>query len=121
MTNTGHKCCATTKTGNECPIYADRNRGGLMYCHVHDPLGVYQKQQQMKRSGRSFERCPTCGHLLEDERHSEPLRADISTPKIAVFDAETRFDPRSWKDRIAAGEAEPDLSTVPPFEPTGDY
>ena len=39
-------CCQPTKKGKRCPINADRERDGRAYCHVHDPQGVYQRQNR---------------------------------------------------------------------------
>lgn len=40
------KCSSLTKKGRACPIEADRIRDGRAYCHVHDPNGVYQRQNR---------------------------------------------------------------------------
>lgn len=39
-------CSAKTTKGDPCSIHADRYHNGKTYCHVHDPDGVYQQQQQ---------------------------------------------------------------------------
>jgi len=37
-------CSKLTKKGTACPFPGDRCRNGVAYCHVHDPLGTYQRQ-----------------------------------------------------------------------------
>ena len=45
-------CSATTKGKDGCTIPADRVRGGSWFCHVHDPEGLFQLQQEAKRQDR---------------------------------------------------------------------
>ena len=40
------RCEAATAKGRPCGIGADRNRNGRWLCHVHDPMGVYQRQRR---------------------------------------------------------------------------
>lgn len=42
-------CCCTTREGFPCPIEADRDRDGVAYCHVHDPLGKYRQNVKAGR------------------------------------------------------------------------
>lgn len=48
------QCCRTTRKGKPCPIFADRNRQGSWFCHVHDPHGAFRQQHPERTKQAAF-------------------------------------------------------------------
>lgn len=45
------KCPGTMKSGDPCSLKADRRRGTVWYCHLHDPDGKFKKNLSRPRGG----------------------------------------------------------------------
>lgn len=48
-----NNCSCITNKNKPCPIPADRKIKNNWYCHVHDPEGTFQQQQQKNKGKKT--------------------------------------------------------------------